>query len=526
MRLWLSIISVLLSLSVSAQITNGYIHPSLNHSLERSLRAKDTLINTALKPLNRSQLKTYGNIMENAAFEDLWDQDFELKSNLSLYPLLELQGGYELGNHQNKAVLNSSIGAGFDYDHDKWHINLNYMFGYWQTNRHMQIYTDSNEIIPSMGYAIPLGDNYASHSVLGSVSFTPNQFFTFELGKNKHFIGHGHRSLILSDNANSHPYFKIDTKFWRVRYTNIYSWMQDITTANGDPSKYINKFSTAHYLDWKVTKSWSIGIYESIIWQAKDTLLNRQFDINYLNPIIFYRPVEFAQGSADNAIMGLNTLVKINKNHHIYAQFVIDEFLLDAIQADIKHFFNPEDTTIEHGWWANKYAFQIGYKYFDVAQIEGLDFQTEINLVRPFMFSHGSTLQNYAHFNQSMTHPRGANFYEWVNFIRYQKGNWRFSNQFIWSIYGTDYDEVSYGGDLYESYRNREGTYGHKIGQGLKNALVFNDLSASYIINSKINLQGKIGYMMRHNYNRLFQDNANYFYLGLSTQLWSRNYDY
>ena len=58
-----------------------------------------------------------------------------------------------------------------------------------------------------------------------------------------------------------------------------------------DPQNFKGKFTATHYLDWDLSRVVNIGLFESIVWQAEDTLLNRGFDFNYMNPIKFYRPV-------------------------------------------------------------------------------------------------------------------------------------------------------------------------------------------------------------------------------------------
>ncbi len=77
-------------------------------------------------------------------------------------------------------------------------------------------------------------------------------------------------------------------------------------------------------------------MFEAIIFENRDTLGRKfTYDVNYLNPVIFYRPVEYSIGSGDNVLMGLNFKYKIFNNHLLYGQFVIDEFLLKEIRADV-----------------------------------------------------------------------------------------------------------------------------------------------------------------------------------------------
>ncbi len=44
------------------------------------------------------------------------------------------------------------------------------------------------------------------------------------------------------------------------------------------------------------------------------------------NPVIFYRSVEQALGSPDNAFLGFDFKVKFAKHCQIYGQFLLDEF--------------------------------------------------------------------------------------------------------------------------------------------------------------------------------------------------------
>ena len=119
--------------------------------------------------------------------------------------------------------------------------------------------------------------------------------------------------------------------------------MDQLNVGSDNSRLTTKKFATIHHLNWNISKRVSLGIFEAIIWQAKDTLYNRQFDVNYLNPIIFYRPVEYSLGSSDNALLGLNAKLKISNNYQLYAQFILDEFLL-------------KEVFVVCGWWANKYG--------------------------------------------------------------------------------------------------------------------------------------------------------------------------
>ena len=79
-----------------------------------------------------------------------------------------------------------------------------------------------------------------------------------------------------------------------------------------------------HYLSYNVSKRLNIGLFESVIWENDN---GRGFDFNYLNPIIFYRAIEFSTGSrGGNALIGLTAKYKFSDAINAYAQVVIDEF--------------------------------------------------------------------------------------------------------------------------------------------------------------------------------------------------------
>ena len=81
-----------------------------------------------------------------------------------------------------------------------------------------------------------------------------------------------------------------------------------------------------HHLSYNVTPNFNFGIFESVIASRK-----QQFELQYLNPIIFYRSVEHSLGSPDNVILGANFKWNIAKKCQIYGQLVLDEFYFKEI---------------------------------------------------------------------------------------------------------------------------------------------------------------------------------------------------
>lgn len=403
---------------------------------------------------------------------------------IKFVPIANINWGWNTAKGERH--FDNTIGAGIDYktDNKKWSLSAYSLINYQQNSNSLDSFLlDSMNVISGRALAHKSRGKYNGANWGFRANYNPNKYVNFELGKGTHFFGNGYRTFLLSDHAAAYPYGKIETSVWKIRYTNLYSAHKDNFGYGTDRASFKNKFATSHMLSFQATKRLNLAIFETIIWQGKDTLLNRGYDMNYLNPIIFYRPVEYGLGSADNAIMGLDWSVRLWDDEMIYGQFVIDEFLLDELKADIRHAFNKDDTTINHGWWANKYAFMMGFRTNEPFNIKGLSAFTEYNLARPFIYTHGSVTQNYSHLGQALAHPLGGNFKDFHLGVNYQYKNWNLYSHFNWYTVGKDTTGVSFGSNLFQRYQNRVGTYGHTIGQGLTTKGINHKITLSYVVN-------------------------------------------
>lgn len=314
---------------------------------------------------------------------------------------------------------------------------------------------------------------YDFFTARGYINFNVTKHISTTLGYDRNFVGDGYRSLILSNYAGNYAFLKLNTTIWKFKYTNLYANLtSDILSSGGVPSSslYPTKFLTMHHLSLDVTKNFNIGLFESIVFSRQDSLGNSLgYDFRYLNPIIFYRAVEQNVGSADNALLGLDFRWDLFQTSSLYGQFVLDEFKFDEITAG-------------NGWWANKFALQLGAKYIDVFKINHLDLQGELNLVRPFTYAHSNTSNSYSHYNQALTHPLGANFREIIGIIRYQPHQRLFvSGKLIFAQVGRDSTGVNYGSNILKSNRTKIQTFGNTIGQGVTSDILYASFSISYM---------------------------------------------
>lgn len=379
----------------------------------------------------------------------------------------------------------------------KWYATLSCIQGFG----------DADTLFQAKSYTLKNKQNlhYSYRDIRGRISFTPNKIFNFQAGLDNNFIGEGNRSVLLSDYGKPYPFAQIRTKLGRVEYVVLYQLFREQTNNN-----WLLKNGATHYLSFNVTKNLYLGVFESVIFQPKDTLLNRGFDVEYLNPVIFYRPQEYALGSSDNSLLGGCFALK-NEHHTIYGQVLLDEFFLAEIKA-------------KTGWWANKYAGQCGLKgRFNKGHVKYF-YRLEYNFARPYTYSHISSGQNYGNQGMTLAHPLGGNFREIIWEMKISQKQWLFKIFACYFIQGKDKDSFSYGSNIYAPYTLRPADYGNYIGQGVTNRALRLAFTISYELNNRGNLNLFCENQLRFD---SYMNRTLYFpIIGLRSQLWNdyRNY--
>jgi len=396
--------------------------------------------------------------------------------------------GYQIGGHIGKTF--SFYSSGFENQS--------------RFNNYLTSYINSKGVIPGM-----VNDKFGPSKTIKDwayatavINYTPNKYFSFTLGQDKNFIGDGYRSMLLSDVAAPYPFFKIIATLGNVKYMAMWSQFQDpLSPQFSYDNGFRKKWGAFHYLDWNVNNRLSLGFFDSIIWQDADATGKRGFDASYLNPIIFLRTVEGMNGSPDNALIGFTAKYKILNNLTIYGQAAADEFTAKEVFAG-------------NGYWANKFAYQLGVKGFDAFKIAGLNYLAEFNTARPFTYSQRTSLLNYGHYAEALAHPMGANFREFLTIWNYQLNNWAFSAQANYANYGLDNGQ-NVGKEINASYTSRASSYGYKTGDGLKTDFMYLDGRVSYILNPKYNLRLEVGGIYRQEKNSLSNDKTTMVTFGL-----------
>ena len=539
------VVLTILSFTGYSQHTNLLLGRNYSSDINKALHTKDSDIHTSFKPILNSSLSfasdsviesnyqsTYKNWYLRKTFSEhfivLEGDDYKVIAS----PIINLSKGKELID--SKSTFTNSRGYLIEGDLGK---KISFATSFVENQAIFPNYLDEsirkNNVVPGQGYARDFkktGFDYAMSS--GYVTYRPNNMFAVQFGHGKNFIGDGYRSLLLSDNTFNYPYLKIQTTFWKVQYTNLYAELMDINyfathgLPNWDQMGYPKKYMSAHYLSLNATKKLNISLYEAVIWRMNHAPGSSGFDVNYLNPIAMLRPIEFSVNSPDNVLVGVNTKYTFESSY-MYGQLVLDEFSINDLRAN-------------DGFWANKIGYQLGYKIFDPFNIDRLTLQTEYNYVRPYTYAHHNPQQNYAHYNQPLAHPLGANFSELLFMANYKWKRFEIDAKIMFAKYGGDFkgDTVSYGSNVYFSTGNyaqeaglvgmgsgRPSDYGIEMYQGNLTTIDCKSLNVSYIINPYTNLKINVGLTLRNSHNDDEDVKTQFINFGIMSDLFNHYYD-
>ena len=279
-------------------------------------------------------------------------QDFDRDSSKQSFskrinPIFDLS---TLIGMDNKTLISSRLGGLFDFNvSEKLKGNISIYDHSFALPDFLKDLSDSLNFVPKYGNSYYNKENiFSTLNIRGNIVYRPYSFLAISVGNDKHFIGNGHRSLFLSDNSGSYPYFSTSLKIWHVQYQSMTTFLKDIYYDDSLNFSYKRKFATLHYISWNITRSINLNLFEAVLWRGSDSVLYNGMNINYLNPVIFMRPVEYSQGSTDNAILGAGLNFMIGKKMMFFSQAILDEFYVKEIK--------------NKDYRDNKFGFQLGLK--------------------------------------------------------------------------------------------------------------------------------------------------------------------
>jgi hypothetical protein len=480
------------------------------HSSIKAYFADDTLISKRYTDLMNLGVDSLG---ERSWARRKLTQEHLLNFNGDEYSVFadflpDLMLGNETGNSTDTWLntrgfqIGGNVGSKFSF----------YTSGYENRGKFANYYSyfiDSNQVVPGQSGGDKLSGSVKQWSyVTALISYSPNKYLNLALAYDKNFIGDGYRSMLLSDNAANYSFARLRANLGNVQYQTVVTYMLDPGApkiAAGGELGFRGKWTAMHYLDWNITTRLSAGFFQAVTWADATPQGKRGFDFNYVHPFVFLKPMgSVHKQSPDKMRLGLNVKYELLENTALYGQFMVDDL-------DAKEFFAGS------GYWGNRWAMQVGFKGSDLLAVNGLNYLMEFNTARPYTYSHFNRISNYAHYNQPLAHPLGANFRELLGILNYSYKRFDIQGQALFAQYGLDASGYNYGKNIFKSYDyGVPDVMGNKITQGVGADLFYGELKVAYLLNPKYNLRIELGSILRQEkIDNGYQYNSNWFSLGL-----------
>ena len=441
-------------------------------------------------------------------------------ANSSSTKYLQMEPLWDLGLGMDRSMNNPKQG-GMTYQNGRgiqltgqWTSSFRFVSSIWLVNNRVPDFVNQQAqdlaqglnipdvgVVPGLGLARPTGpsrtwDLYLAEALL---RWEPRPWLNIHWGHSKNFIGHGYRSLLISDASPAFTHLRIQARWGPLQYQYYAGQMLDYGSPqipNFGPNRDLSlrhgqKFTAMSYLDWNLNRKLQVGLFQAIVWPSRDSLGYSGWSWAFAQPLLFLIPAQFHTGSYGNSLIGANIGYRMGSKSQLYSQLAVDEMYM-------REFLRLSN------YWANKYAFQIGAKGWNPWGLQGFRWLSEINIVRPFMYSHWSTATNYGHQQSALAHPLGANFRELMAHAHYFRGPWQFSARNSMAVQGKGSRDTLNRGDLINQnyYQGLLPGSPYPIGSGTSVRLVQSEWQVAYMLYSPTRLMVNLTVLYRRRWTR------------------------
>ena len=466
-----------------------------SHDALRQLYESDSIIHLSFKPLllNKSEVdtlisktnsrythRTYQNWISRKLFRENLAVIESEDLYISFDAVMNFEGGSDLNDESNGQVTTNTRGVLIQGNiTDKVYFRTDF----YETQSFFPGYMDSmilvSGVVPGQGKAKSFKTGgYDYPMVTGIVNYQATKNVNIQFGQDKMFIGNGYRSLLLSDNTAPYLYLQLGLNLFENKLNYHANWaslqtLNKVHGSNNGDDLFAKKQANFNYLSFKPNSKIEIGIFEGVMWERwNEHTKSQDFDPVFLNPVPLLTTVIKSNDTLVSSILGVNTFVKPFQHTAFYGQF-------------------------SYGVNGGGTGFQLGTKFFDIFQVQGLNFQAEYNQVGKDIYGTQNNYVDYFQYNQPLAMQKMEDFTE-LNFMvsyRYKR--------------------------MLSSVR---GVIGHLNKSITLDQTVDNyEVNVAYIMNPITNLMINAG--VRYRIDSL-TENTNWVYFGLKTNLRNLYYDF
>lgn len=460
--------------------------PSTEHAYDLAFKIEDTT----------RQYNTFSHTLFQKHLLEFKGENY----HLSISPVFDFTLSKDLADTSNRRFFQNTRGFHIEGDlfknfsfstslYENQSRNPNYQRAYYSeigelyVNSADSTYQTQNAVIPGSGRTKPFkGDGFDYAYAIGSLIYQPFKVLTLSAGNNAHFIGDGYRSMLLSDNSYSSPYFQVNYRFlpkWEFIY--LRTKLLNLTRKPASTSVeayYQPKAYAVNYLSFNPTTKLTLSLFEGTIYSRGDSISSNRANPMYYNPIPFLSTF-LLKPSEVTSLIGLNIGYTPIDNWRIYGQFA----------------YNQSTTGI---------AGQLGTRFSEPFHILNLFVQLEANYASKDVYSSSIARLNYSHYNLPLAHTKGQGLTEGIVRINYE-----------WKRMYADLKTIYYS---LENYSSKSLIPIAQSVIATNGTILHNHLELGYRFNRKMNFSVFTSWILRHESNAT-SSITNFISVGLKTDL-------
>lgn len=307
--------------------------------------------------------------------------------------------------------------------------------------------------MPGRGYAAFKGDRAEFDETHAHIAWS-NGPFVISYGRDRNVWGRGRRgTLLMSSYGAPYDMMKLETGFGRIKFIFFAAEIEQYPPIakfyyNNPPGVFsdsvtVKKRLSGHRIEINIADRLNLGFHETVVYGGR-------WDLSYLNPVMFLKGGEHANGDHDNAAMGMDFRLFLQKNHSVYGELLIDDITTTKLGTD---------------WYGNKLAYQIGSFYV----VGDMDSRIQYTRLNPWVYTHRYPINSYTHYGDVLGHRAGPNSDEFL--LEFRK---RFSRRlhtglsFTRRRHGANTDIENVGGDPLQGFKDGDSKKAKFLAGGLK----------------------------------------------------------
>lgn len=317
--------------------------------------------------------------------------------NLKILPLLTLENIIKIENSKSDNVFYGNLGI-------RANGTLGNMFGYYLQFTNGEVVTGNRDILKLDNH---ISTNVKFTDLNSDFDFSESgvnikyKWFYAGISKESRKWGNGVlNSIYISDNAPPFTMLNLGVNFADFSYMFIHgsllAYYRD-SIKTGFNANFPNKYITMHRFSAK--PDWGeFALWEGIIYSK------RNVDLNYLNPLSFYKSLEHSLRDRDNSMIGFDFAVRPLSGLELKGGFILDDIIFGEIGKN---------------FWGNKTAWNVGAWY--VPQMP-IDFGFEYSRIEPYTFTHFDYLNNYSNDDKLINFQMQPNSDQFATVVRFWWG--------------------------------------------------------------------------------------------------------